>query len=114
MLGPMTVNTEAIVALARLPVEDTFGTNVNLKVDTVNVEGNWAFVFARWSGVDVSTSPLAEAAKEGLVSNRYAALLVKRPGGWELVDSVIGPTDPAWLAWVETHEAPEALFSLKD
>ncbi|MGV3620258.1 MAG: hypothetical protein ACO1OB_05555 [Archangium sp.] len=104
----------AIVDVARLPVEDAFGADVKLKVDTVNVEGSWAFVLAKISGVELSKTSLSEAAKEGLVSNQYAALLTKRQKKWELVDSVIGPTDPAWLAWVDTHEAPEKLFETKD
>lgn len=114
MVSLMTETEEAIVTVARLPVEDAFGAGVKLKVETLNVEGSWAFVLAKVSGVDLAKSSLAEAAKEGGVSNQYAALLTKRQKRWELVDSVIGPTDPAWLAWVETHEVPEKLFETKD
>lgn len=114
MFSLMTETEEAIVAVARLPVEDAFGAGVKLKVETVNVEGSWAFVLAKVSGVDASKTALAEAAKEGGLSNQFAALLTRRQKRWELVDSVIGPTDPAWLAWVDTHEVPEKLFATKE
>lgn len=109
----MTDIEEAIVTAARAPVEDALGSEVKLKVEIVNVEGTWAFVLAKWSGVDASKTALADVEKEGGLSNQYAALLTKRQKRWELVDSVIGPTDPAWLAWVDTHEVPESLFATK-
>ncbi|PZR05020.1 MAG: hypothetical protein DI536_33220 [Archangium gephyra] len=110
----MNETEEAIVTVARLPVEDAFGADVKLKVDTLNVEGRWAFVLAKMSGVDLAKTSFAEAAREGLLSNQYAALLTKRQKRWELVDSIIGPTDPAWLSWVDTHEVPQKLFETRD
>lgn len=111
MVSPMT---DEIVAVARGPLEEALGAGVALHVDTVKTEGDWAFALARFEGVDLTKTALADAAKEGLLSNRYAALLKRSGAGWALVASVIGPTDPAWLAWADEHDAPASLFATSD
>ena len=107
---------QALVALASGPAQKELGSSVQLKVDTVKAEGPWALVVANLKDADgkpfnYAQTSYAEGAREGFVSHRYAALLRDRNGTWELVTSVIGPTDPAWLAWTE-HGAPESLLTV--
>lgn len=112
-------NQAALVDLARAAVEKELSSPVKLDVSTVNTEGDWAFVLAELKAADgkpfdFSKSRLADAAHEGAVSRQCAALLKQRDGRWEVLTSVIGPTDPAWLSWSTAHGAPESLFTLPD
>ena len=107
---------DTLVAVAAAPAQKELGAGVKLKVNTVNVEGAWAFVFADLQNadggpVDYARTPYAEGLRDGFVSRGYAALL-KDQGGWQVVTHIIGPTDPAWLAWPSEHGAPESVFKL--
>lgn len=115
----MTPHAKKVVAVARAPVEEALGPEVALDVEALKTEGDWAFVLASLQDAegqpfDFTKSPLAGAAKKGLLSKRYAALLRDHEGRWELIAFVIGPTDAAWLAWPHEHGAPESLFALPD
>ncbi|HJT97760.1 MAG TPA: hypothetical protein VJ696_05535 [Rhodanobacteraceae bacterium] len=107
---------EAILAAARAPAEKELATPVRLGVRSVNAAGDWAFVLADLEGsdgrpFDYAKTPKAEAAQQGLLSRRYAALLKLENGKWTVVDERVGPTDPAWLGWSAKHGAPEDLFA---
>ncbi len=114
-----TPAAQPLVALARAAAEETLGAPLSLQADVINIEGDWAFVLAHLRGADggpfhFAKSLLAEAAREGLLSDRCAALLRRSDGGWSLLAIAVGPSDPAWLAWTAEHGAPEALFALPD
>lgn len=107
---------QALIALARGPAEKELGSPVQLDVGAVKADGPWALVVANLKGADgkpfnYANTSFAEGAREGFVSHRYAVLFRERGGRWEIVTSIIGPTDPAWLSWTE-HGAPEALLTV--
>ena len=110
---------EAIVAASLAPAEKELGANVRLGVRSIASDGDWAFLLADLqepggAPFDYSKSPLAEQAKQGLVSHRYAALLRQRDGQWTIVTERVGPTDPAWLGWSDKYGAPKDLFVTPD
>jgi hypothetical protein len=110
---------DAIVTASLAPAEKELGAKVRLGVQSVASDGEWAFVLADLqepggAPFDYSKSPLAEQAKQGLVSHRYAALLRQQGGKWTVVAERVGPTDPAWLGWSDKYGAPKDLFATSD
>ena len=107
----------AILDAARRPVAEELGRPPLFVVRTLNREGDWAFLFADMQAAggkpfDYAGTRKAEAARRGLVSHAYAALLRRRNGRWQVVEAAIGPTDLAWEGWPARHGAPGALFVL--
>jgi hypothetical protein len=110
---------DAIVTASLAPAQQALGAKVRLGLRSVASDGDWAFVLADLqepggAPFDYSKSALAEQAKQGLVSHRYAALLRQRDGRWTIVTERVGPTDPAWLAWSDKYGAPKDLFATPD
>ena len=88
-----------------------------LRVQTLRVAGAWGFVVAELRSpddgpFDYTGTRLEEPAREGYVSRQFAALLARRAGAWQVLESRIGATDVAWAGWAERHHAPAALFAL--
>lgn len=104
---------QAAQAAARIELQRPLA----LRVQTVRVAGAWGFVIAELRSpddrpFDYTGTALEEPAREGYVSRQFAALLARRAGAWEVVESRIGATDLAWAGWAEKHHAPAALFAL--
>ncbi|WP_404335001.1 hypothetical protein AB2M62_14960 [Sphingomonas sp. MMS12-HWE2-04] len=105
----------AILDAARTPVSEALGKPVLFKVDALHHAGDWAFLRAEMqerggAPVDYAGTSKAEAAREGMVSRVYAALLRRTGGRWKVVECAIGPTDVAWAGWAQHHGAPAAIF----
>ncbi|NIJ22167.1 lambda repressor-like predicted transcriptional regulator [Sphingomonas naasensis] len=105
----------ALLDAARAPMRAELGKEPKFRVDRLNRDGDWAFLLATMQEadgrpLDFAGTPLAEAAKQGMVSRTYAALLRHRPGGWEVVAKAIGPSDVAWEDWPQRYGAPAKLF----
>lgn len=112
---PAPAERAAILDAARAPVVARLGRPVLFKVDRLTRDGDWAFLLAdlqdrQGRPIDYAGTPLADAAANGMVSKRCAALLRRAEGGWEVVESRIGPTDVAWEGWASEHRAPPSLF----
>lgn len=105
----------ALLAVARAPVRAELGKEPRFRVDQLRRDGDWAFLLATMEGADgkpfdFAGTPLAEAAKQGMVSRTYAALLRHRADGWQVVAKAIGPSDVAWEDWPRRYGAPAKLF----
>lgn len=106
---------DAILDAARIPVVEELGKPPVFVVRQLNRDGEWAFLFADMqqqggTPYDYGGTRKAEAARQGLVSHSYAALLRKGESGWRVVEAAIGPTDAAWEGWAAKYGAPAALF----
>ncbi|MGY0504589.1 hypothetical protein [Luteimonas sp. e5] len=117
--APGSRERRALLRVARVPAESGLGKPVQFMVRVLRVSGDWALLHADMREADgtrlgFSDTPLADAARAGGVSNAYMALLRRDEDGWRVVESALGPTDVAWLAWARQHDAPEALFSPQD
>lgn len=110
-----TADRTAILDAARIPVAEELGKPPVFIVRQLNREGEWAFMFADMQQqggqpFDYSGTRKAEAARRGLVSKSYAALLRKTDRGWRVVEAAIGPTDVAWEGWPAKYGVPGTLF----
>lgn len=113
---PQGAARAAILDAARAPAEADLGKPVRFVVTRLERRGDWAFLLADMQNphgrpVDFAGSKLAEAAREGMVSHSYAALLRLKGGRWTVVDHATGPTDVAWEGWAADHGAPAELFA---
>ena len=105
----------ALLDTARAPVSAKLGKTPVFKVNRLVREGDWAFLLADMQeaggrALDYAGTPLAADAKEGAVSNAYAALLKRDGSGWTVVATAIGPGDVAWAGWSGKYGAPAKLF----
>lgn len=106
---------KAILDGARVPVAEALGKPVLFRVSHLAASGDWAFLRAEMEGpggapVDYAGTPYADAAKHGMASRTYAALLRRKGNAWAVVDRAIAPTDVAWEGWATQHGAPPAIF----
>ncbi len=107
---------KAILTTASKSATEELKQKILLKVDFLNVSGNWAFMNAQMqdaSGAPFNYhgTPLEAAAEAGGVSRVFAALLQKQEDHWVVRDKAVGPTDLAWESWAEDYGAPAALFA---
>lgn len=110
-------DTAAITQIARADVSAYLGgKQVTITVKDLNISGGWAFLYAGMATTD--GTPLyqgtedEEAAAHGGKSHSYAGLFQRTGGGgWQLIDSAVGPTDVAWQNWPQTYGAPASIFS---
>lgn len=112
---PGTQLRKSILDIARQPAEQQLSREVKFRVRRLAVDGPWAFLFADMQGpdgkpVDYAGTPLAQAAREGVVSRAFAALLHRDGSRWTIAASVVGPTDVAWQNWSQEYGAPAQLF----
>jgi hypothetical protein len=106
----------AILDAARRPVAEELGRPPLFVVKTLRRDGDWAFLFADMQAAggkpfDYAGTKKAEAARRGLVSHAYAALLRRQNGRWQVVEAAIGLTDVAWEGWAAKHGAPPSVFA---
>ena len=105
----------AILNALRVPVEKSLKQKVQFDIDTIKVQGNWAFVNgmpqnASGGELNYSITEYQEAIDEGIFDNNFQALLKKTGGKWKVVTYLIGCTDVCWIGWDEEFKAPKAIF----
>jgi len=115
-LAAATPETTALVAAAEAAASAELRRPLALAVQSARMAGDWGFVLAELRGrgneaFDFHGTRFEEAAREGYLSRRYAALLVRRGGAWQVVESRVGATDVAWAGWAEKHQAPAQIFA---
>lgn len=108
-----------ILEAARLPLQQKLGQPVQFVVETLKVDGDWGFLFARMQGesggdIDYSRTSLAGAAEQGYVSQQFAGLMHRQNDGWVVWAEATGPTDMAWANWAQEFGAPQTIFELDD
>ena len=100
----------------RPAIEGHIHQPVQFVVDTLRIQGEWAFYAGRIQQpngrpIDFSRTPYAEAIEEGFFDGPTTYALLRRTGGrWRLVDWVVGPTDVYYLGWPAGEGAPKTLF----
>jgi hypothetical protein len=114
---PVSAEGGAIVQPALADLSAQLGKPVELKVKTVNVVGDWAFVYGKIQGpdgavFDYAGTRFAEAAANGGKSTTYAGLFRNNGSAWTRVDSAVGPTDVAWEGWAAEYGVPAETFAL--
>lgn len=115
-VGDESAARTMILDAARGPAEADLGKPVRFLVKRLERRDDWAFLLADMQNpqgrrVDFAGTKFAGAAREGMVSDSYAALLHRTEGHWAVVDHATGPTDVAWEGWAKKHAAPAELFA---
>lgn len=105
----------AIVNALRVPVEKELRQKIQFSIQTIKVQGNWAFIngepqSASGGEPDYKITKYADALEEGIFDNNFQALLKKTKGKWKVVEFAIGCTDVCWLGWDEMYKAPKVIF----
>jgi hypothetical protein len=98
----------AIEAQMRGPVE--FAVNIML------TDGEWAFVGAnpqRPGGGEIDAEQTAFAGKSDIMDGLTTYALARHANGrWHHVDDIVGPTDVAYMAWIELYQVPKAVLGM--
>lgn len=100
----------------RPSIEDELNQPVQFMVDTLKIQGDWAFYAGqvqRPDGrpIDFARAGFAEAIAEGVFDGPATYGLMHRVGGrWTVTVFVIGPTDVAYIGWPDAYGAPASLF----
>ncbi len=106
----------ALMDAARVPVQRELGQPVIFKVSRLRSDGTWAYLEATplqpdGRPLDWSRTPMAEAWAADMMSDLVLLVLRRDPGGWRVVEHVIGPTDVAWVGWMDRYGWPRVLFA---
>ncbi len=99
----------------RVPIEKELKQKVQFSIQTIKVQGIWAFVNGapqNSSGGEPNykNTPYQDAIDSGAFENNFQALLKKTGGRWRVVTYAIGCTDVCWIGWDEEFKAPKAVF----
>lgn len=116
--APGSSERSAILEAARAPAQADLSRPVQFQVNTLNVVGDWAFLYAdlrdaQGQPIDYAGTSLADEAAQGGRSKSYAALLRREDGGWTVRRHRTGPTDAVWLSWSDVG-APDAVYQIDD
>jgi hypothetical protein len=106
---------KAILDALRVPVERELKQKIVFSVDTIKVQGTWAFVNGSPQNTNNETpnyngTPYQEAIDSEAFDNNFQALLRKTGKKWRVVKYLIGCTDVCWFDWWKTYKAPKAIF----
>ena len=114
-LQPGDADYASLLALAQPRAEQQVGLPLQLQVDHLDRQGDWAFLLSRMRApdgnrIDWKRSEYADQAAAGAMSERYAALFKRDDGQWRLIAQAVAPGDVAWETWPREHGAPASLF----
>lgn len=96
------------------------GQPVMFVVQTLKVQGDWAFVVARpqqpgGREIDFRRTRYREQIDEGVFDGpTLFALMQRRQQRWSVIDFAIGPTDVFYAGWPEAFGAPHRLLGLPE
>ena len=96
----------------RPDIESELGVDVQFVVDTLQVDGYWAFMSgsvqnADGSPIDFSQTPYAEAEAEGMFDGpTIKAILSQQGDGWMVEAYSIGATDVVEAGWADEYGVP--------
>jgi ketosteroid isomerase-like protein len=107
----------AAMDAARAEANQQLQKPLKFEHEKIKSSGDWAFVMAQLrtpenKPFDYAGTKLADAAKEGMVSTRFVALLRTTDGVWQIIDHRIGPTDVVWEEWAKKYGAPAEIFAI--
>ena len=105
----------ALTDAARVPIATELGRPTLFRIETLRTAGDWAFLMgvpleADGTPFDWQRSPYARSWAADLMSDLVMVLLVRDRQGWRALHHVIGPTDVAWVDWMQIYDLPDTLF----
>ena len=114
-IGRDSPEREAILDVARVPVEQSLGIGVIFVVRRLALHGNWVFAdlaprTADGGRIDYRRTRFARDYHPDLDSDTVHVLLRRDVAGWLIVEQAFLPTDVAWDEWRQKHRLPRSLF----
>jgi hypothetical protein len=104
---------KAILDVLRLPVEKVMKQKIVFVVQTMNVQGNWAFTSGYFQRPD-ATEPILSGTifdgDEDIFENNFFGLLRKTGGKWRITTHAVSCTDVCYSDWWSRFKAPKAIF----
>ena len=80
-------------------------------------DGEWAFVGAspqRPGGEEIDPEKTAFAGKSDIMDGLTTYALVRYTNGrWNHIDDIVGPTDVAYMSWLEQYRVPKAVIGME-
>ena len=109
-----TERTELLDSL-RPSVENELKQKIVFVINTISVQGSWAFIDGRLQTTDGKVpswkgTKYADAAKYGAQSDGISALLKRSGSSWRIIAKGIGCTDVCYADWWSRFKAPKAIF----
>lgn len=104
----------------RPAIQNDLGVDVQFVVETLQVEGHWAFMAGSvqrtdGSPIDFSQTPYAEAEAEGMFDGpTVKAILSQQGNGWMVEAYSIGATDVVEAGWPDEYGVPCDLVAFCD
>ena len=101
----------------RSVVEKELKRAVIFKIDSLNVQDNWAFLNGiplekNGTRIDYHNTPYQELIDAGMFDDSISALLHKENDHWKVIIHSIGATDMPFYDWAEKYNAPKGIFKL--
>ena len=115
-VDPASADGKAMLATATAAAAKKLGKPVKLAPTKFNAEQGWTYLSATLqepdgSKIDLSNTPLGEAAANGGASNRFDGLFQSGGTSPTLVENSVGATNPVWEFWRQNHPSiPTELF----
>ncbi|MFZ1470172.1 MAG: hypothetical protein WAT09_14510 [Paracoccaceae bacterium] len=101
---------------ARVPVEGLLQQPVIFVISVLNTDGTWAYlqgtpVRPNGKPINWKATPYANDIAQGVMSDTVMSLMLNVDGEWVMMMEAFGPTDVAWVDWLDLYGLPEALFT---
>ena len=115
-VDPASTEGKAMIDTATADAAKQLGKPVKIAVKKFNSAQGWAYLYGTiqepdGSAIDLSDTPLAEAAANGGASNRFDGLFQASGSNWKLIDGGVGATSPMWEDWHKTYPStPVEMF----
>jgi len=108
---------KAILDAIRPAIEAQMRAPVEFQINVMLSDGEWAFVAANPQhpgGGEIDMERTAFAGKSDIIDGLTTYALVRFVGGrWYHVDDIVGPTDVAYMSWLEQYQVPKAVLGME-
>ena len=108
---------KAILDAIRPAIEAQMRTTVEFQINVMLSDGDWAFISANPQhpgGGEIDMEKTAFAGKFDMMDGLTTYALVRYVDGrWNHIDDIIGPTDVAYMSWLELYQVPKAVIGME-
>lgn len=109
---------KAILDAIRPAIEAQMRTPVEFQINVMLSDGEWAFISANPQhpgGGEIDMEKTAFAGKSDIMDGLTTYALVRfAKGRWNHVDDIVGPTDVAYMSWLELYQVPKAVIGMEE
>lgn len=108
---------KAILDAIRPAIEAQMRGPVEFSITIMLSDGEWAFVGAnpqRPGGGEIDPETTAFAGQSETMDGLTTYALVRYANGrWNHIDDIVGPTDVAYMSWLEQYQVPTAVIGME-